>query len=58
MYDKHDSEQPPAAKAAPAKDGFVPPDLEEIARQFGMYRAAAYLRAMSCQEPVDEKEAG
>jgi hypothetical protein len=58
MHDQTDREQQPVAKAAPGKEGFVPPDLEEIARQFGMYRAAAYLRAMGCQEPVDEQQAG
>jgi hypothetical protein len=35
----------------------VPPlDLEEVARQFGMFRAAAYLKAMGTQAPAEEKE--
>lgn len=54
MREQHESEQRPATgPGKPEPDGFVPPvDLAAVAAEFGMFRAAAYLRAMGNQLPV------
>jgi hypothetical protein len=53
MSERQQQEQAAPASVAPTRENFVPPiDLAQIADEFGMRRAAAYLRAMGNQDPV------